>query len=92
MSIDLELALQKPGRPLVGPGDSQDYAEQVDLIARLVRNLPDQPPTAKISERLRIIAVELERRIQPGEVTEPRSAPTPKFRSGDGTPGPRLTP
>lgn len=64
MSIDLELALQKPGRPLVGPGDSQEYGEQLDLIARLVANLPEQVATAALKVRLRIIAAELARRAE----------------------------
>jgi hypothetical protein len=64
MTVDLELALQKPGQPLVGPQASQQYAEQLDLIARLVASLPDQRPTASIKERLRIIADELARRAE----------------------------
>ena len=62
MSIDLELALQR--KPLVGPQQSQDYGEQVDLIARLVANLPQHPATESVKERLRIVSAELARRAE----------------------------
>lgn len=64
MSVDLERALQKPGKPLVGPAQSQAYSDQLDLIARLVANLPEQTATESLKERLRIVAQELARRAE----------------------------
>lgn len=64
MTVDLERALQRPGKPLVGPQASQDYSDQLDLIARLVANLPEQTATETLKERLTIISGELARRAE----------------------------
>jgi hypothetical protein len=72
MTVDLERALQQPGRPLVAPAQSQVYGEQVDLIARLVANLPEHLPTPAVRVRLRIVADELQRRAAEGVDTPAR--------------------
>ena len=62
MSVELERRLQEPGRPLVSPAQVRLLTEQLDLIARLVAHLPEQPATRQQAERLRIISIELARR------------------------------
>lgn len=49
---------------LVSPTQVRLYTEQIDLIARLVANLPEQPATSYQSELLKVMAEELARRAK----------------------------
>jgi hypothetical protein len=52
------------GGHLVSPGMVRAYTEQIDLIARLVANLPEQPASRIQRVRLRLISNELYRRAE----------------------------